>query len=88
LPQPVHGPEDISPGDIYEDCAYHPCVCLGVDGLEIWGISLVDGSHPRSCDIGACGIRKLTPEEAWVWKTRGPQEVPDEAPMSPERRWW
>lgn len=56
-----------SPGDIYEDCANHPCLCIEVGETddEIWGISLIDGSHPRACSLAHCGISKLTPAEAW-----------------------
>lgn len=80
----VNSPGDLRPGDIYEDCAYHPCLCLFVDGDEVRGVSLVDGSYPRGCSIGFCGVRKLTLEEAWEWKTRGPADEE----LGPARRWW
>lgn len=37
-------------GGLYEDCAYHPCLCIKVDeaGRDVTGISLIDGSLPRS----------------------------------------
>lgn len=56
-----------APGDIYEDCAEHPCLCIGVseEDDEIWGISLIDGSYPRACSLAHCGVEKLTPQEAW-----------------------
>ena len=62
--------EHFAPGDLYEDCANHPCLCVGVDTAEdeLWGISLIDGSHPRSCSLAQCGIRKLSLEEAWELK--------------------
>lgn len=85
---PIEGlkPGDLQPGDIYEDCAYHPCLCLGAEpnGFEIWGISLVDGSYPRSCDLQHCGVRKLTLEEAWRWKRHGPPDIE----LDPAHRWW
>jgi hypothetical protein len=61
---------DFAPGDIYKDCSDHPCLCVEVDVAadEIWGISLIDGSHPRSCSLQHCGVRKLTVAEAWEIK--------------------
>ena len=58
------------PGDIYEDSAMHPCLCVEADygDDEIWGISLVDGSYPRSCSLSHSGVRKLTVQEAWTRK--------------------
>lgn len=54
--------EVFKPGDYYEDCAYHPCLCIAVDGQGgISGISLVDGSSPRCCDIAQCGVRVARP---------------------------
>ncbi|MCB1682079.1 MAG: hypothetical protein H6858_10065 [Rhodospirillales bacterium] len=62
----------IQPGDIYEDCAYHPCLCFGVDyeedDIAVWGISLIDGSYPRSCSLNHCGVEKMTMEQAWKRK--------------------
>jgi hypothetical protein len=60
------------PGDLYEDCAYHPCLCVGVSVAddEIWGISLIDGSYPRSCSLNHCDVRKVGVEEAWEIKQR------------------
>ena len=88
MPTPIHSPGDISPGELYEDCSFHPCLCLRVDGDEISGVSLVDGSYPRACDIGACGVRKLTLEEAQTWKLSGPQDLDDESKVSDSNRWW
>jgi hypothetical protein len=75
---------DVSPGDFYEDCSYHPCLCIRVHDDEISGVSLVDGSYPRSCDIHHCGIRKLTLDEAMWWKFYGPKDI--ELPQ--ELQWW
>lgn len=59
----------IQPGDIYEDCAYHPCLCTEVedegDDISVSGISLIDGSYPRPCSLNHCGVIKMTLEEAW-----------------------
>jgi len=53
----------ISIGDIYEDCAYHPVRCTEADAEGVAGVSLIDGSSPRSCSIKHCGVRKLTQAE-------------------------
>ena len=57
-------------GDIYEDVFFHPCLCIGVSEKddEIWGISLIDGSNPRTCSLNFSAIRRLTVEEAWQVK--------------------
>ena len=83
----VHDVTDLKPGDIYEDCAYHPCLCVFVgpeDDDEVLGMSLIDGTHPRSCSVQHCGIRKLTIDEAWRWRRFGPEGVE----IEPEFRWW
>src|SRR5258708_1212782 len=73
MPEKVRQPGDIRPGDLFEDCRYHPCFCYEIsdDGDGIFGISLVDGSTWQ-CSISGCGVRKLTPAEAWRWKSEGP----------------
>ena len=40
-------------GLVYEDCFFHPVLCtyLDVDGDEMAGISLIDGSGPRGCSL-------------------------------------
>jgi hypothetical protein len=53
-------PEDIRPGDIYEDCAFHPVLCTHNDGEVVMGISLIDASSPRTCDLKHCGVIKLS----------------------------
>lgn len=77
-------------GDIFEDCAFHPVLCLGADYREddLWGISLIDGSYPRTCSFIHCGVRKLSLEEAWSIKMKGPSAEADAALIEPERRWW
>ena len=55
---------DIRRGDFYEDCRYHPMLCVELrDGDELVGISLVDGVM-SSCSLGFCGVEKLTLDEA------------------------
>jgi hypothetical protein len=47
---PIKSYDQIKPGDYYEDCGYHPCICVSVNAEddEILGISLVDGSYPAA----------------------------------------
>ncbi|HEX7890747.1 MAG TPA: hypothetical protein VF522_15410 [Ramlibacter sp.] len=80
----------LSVGDIYEDCAYHPVLCVSVDYEQddISGISLIDGTHPRSCSLRHCGVRKLTVEEAWEIRRKGPADPEVRERIAPERRWW
>ena len=56
---------DVACGDFYEDCRYHPMVCveLGVDGDEVTGISLITGEI-GVCSLRKCGVVLLTPGEA------------------------
>lgn len=85
MPTYVDSAADLKPGDFYEDCAYHPCLCIQVSVEEGWiaGVSLVDGSYPRGCSIPGCGVRKLTFEEAMHWKFYGPTD----AEVDDERKW-
>lgn len=72
---------DIKPGDLFEDCRYHPCVCLSVDdgdgdgdGDGVRGVSLIDGSG-IGCSVWHCGLRILAPAVADLWRKAGPVEV-------------
>lgn len=66
----------LKPGEIYEDPFFHPCLCLGLDDAGFaWGVSLLDGSYPRQTDLYMSGIRRLTLEEAWEWRMRGPDAI-------------
>ena len=80
----------LKPGDIYESCSCHPVLCLGVDYKrdEIWGVSLIDGTHPLSCSLLHCGVRRLTPKQAWEAKMHGPLDVEARDRVAQERRWW
>jgi hypothetical protein len=60
---PRNQPGYIRPGDVYEDCAFHPVFCLFNDGDQIHGVSLVDGSAPRACSIGHCAVVKLSVDD-------------------------
>ncbi|TYB56366.1 hypothetical protein FXF51_43845 [Nonomuraea sp. PA05] len=62
----------ISPGDIYEDCAFHPVLCTFNDGDQILGISLIDASMPRACSIGFCAVVKLSIEDVIAARTDWP----------------
>jgi hypothetical protein len=61
----VSKPGDLKPGDIYQDTSDHPCLCVSAEGMEVTGISLIDGTYPRAEDIGLSGLSKLSIEEAW-----------------------
>lgn len=56
----------ITRGDFYEDCRYHPMLCVAVnhDHDELLGISLVVGGNPGACSATHCGAIPMTPEEA------------------------
>lgn len=74
MPEQARQPGDIRPGDVFEDCRFHPCYCYDIsDGGDdgVFGISLIDGSTWQ-CSISGCRVRKLTPAEAWRWKSEGP----------------
>jgi hypothetical protein len=88
MPTEVRTVDDLKPGDFYEDCAYHPCLCIGTDMGMVEGISLVDGSFPRQCGIPQCGVRKLTFEEAVIWRMHGPPDVPPEIEMTEAQKYW
>jgi hypothetical protein len=56
-------------GEVYEDCSYHPVMCTEsvrhawFMDHDLAGISLLDGSGPRSCSVRHCGVRLMSPEE-------------------------
>jgi len=54
------------PGVLYEDCRYHPMVCVGIDKKSdlVLGISLIDGKLGQ-CSYKYCGVRIMTPAEAF-----------------------
>lgn len=77
-------------GDLYEDCSCHPVLCIDISYEEdnVWGISLIDGSQPRSCSLRHCGVRKLTLEEAWKIKLEGPTDEEYKTKIRRGNRWW
>jgi hypothetical protein len=87
MPVIVNKPGELLPGDLYEDCRYHPCVCIEANLIEdldgVYGISLINGS-PSGCSIAHCALRKLTIDEAVSWKRQGPTDEH----LSAEDRWW
>ena len=64
--------DQFAPGTLYEDVFHHPVLCIGVsiEDDEIWGISLIDGSQPRTCSLAHNAIRRISAEEAWELKQR------------------
>ncbi len=63
----------------YEDSDNHPVLCTESDGDDVAGISLIDGSGPRSDSIRHGGIRKLSFKRALelreVWLLVMPPKV-------------
>lgn len=86
MPKRLESYKQIGPGDFFEDCAYHPCICVSVNAEddEILGISLVDGSYPRACSVKHCGLQLLSLEEVMIWKLNGPAE----GDVPKNKRWW
>jgi len=80
----------LAPGDIYENCFFHPAMCVEVnyDEDSISGVSMIDGSYPRNCSLRFCGVRKLTVAEAWEIRQHGPLDEEDRQRISSERKWW
>lgn len=80
MPQPVsyNGRTVIhlKPGDVIEDCRYHPCEVIDVDlddrgdDNNIHMRSLVTGGEGY-CDAIHCGIRLLSSEEVEEWRATG-----------------
>jgi hypothetical protein len=73
---PINGHAEFRPGDFYEGSFHHPCICLWIieERKTIAGISLVRGNHPKTVDLLYEFAPRLTPREAWTWRTEGPQE--------------
>ena len=89
MPKEIKDYRDISPGDYYEDCSYHPCLCVKSYKGMVDGISLIDGSYPRNCGVPQCRIRKLTLKEVIEWKLKGPKDKTDPVAISLiKNKWW
>ncbi|MFE5537274.1 hypothetical protein [Streptomyces sp. NPDC056492] len=64
-------PAGIRVGDIYEDCSFHPVLCTEIDDdgwVVLSGVSLIDGTYPRSCDAQYCGPIRIPVEEVMAIK--------------------
>ena len=88
MPTDIKTADELEPGDFYEDCAYHPCLCISTGEGVVRGVSLVDGSFPRQCGVPHCAVRKLTFEEAVTWKFYGPPDVPPDIELTDEQKYW
>lgn len=100
----INGHAEFRPGDFYVGSFFHPCICLWIidDRQSIAGVSLVKGTYPKIEDLAHNYAHRLTPQEAWIWRTKGPQRdwadgtVPLAEMLStftdnksdPARRWW
>jgi hypothetical protein len=88
------------PGVIYEDCAHHAVLCCAAEpnrnsrwwrrvlhirgDTDLMGISLFDGSRPRSCSVRHCAPRKLTLAGAVALRGAWEQGRRGEGPASAE----
>lgn len=52
--------------DFYVDCNYHPVLCIESDYRNdyVGGISLIDGSMPRSCSPSHCDPERISARRA------------------------
>jgi hypothetical protein len=52
-------------GELYEDCSFHPVLCVysDYDDDELRGVSLIDGRGPSSCSPRHCGVVRVTIED-------------------------
>ncbi|NGO75745.1 hypothetical protein G6045_08665 [Streptomyces sp. YC504] len=67
----LRNPAGIRAGDVYEDCSFHPVLCTEIDDdgdAVLSGISLIDGSFPRSCDARYCSPIRIPVEEVMTIK--------------------
>ena len=64
---------NIQIGEFYEDCRYHPMLCLGKDGEDLTGLDLIDGTEGWGCSERHCGVIRLTIQEAALRKSAWPQ---------------
>lgn len=51
--------KSIRPGDIYENCNYHPMACVENNYGELTGVSLIDG-RVGCCSMFHCGPFKMS----------------------------
>ena len=73
-------------GDLFEGCNYHPHYCTEVDGDDIYGISLLDGSY-YSGSLKHCGIIKLTLEQVLHCREVGIEKYVKEREKEEEEEW-
>jgi hypothetical protein len=78
----------IEPGQLYLDRKYHPCVCIETSKFHVWGVSLVDGSMPRTCDSREGEILNLSAQEAYLLRTAGPQAIGLPNLVPADQAWW
>jgi hypothetical protein len=89
LPEPLRTRRvAIEPGQLYMDRKYHPCVCIEASKFHVWGVSLVDGSTPRTCDSRDGTILNLSAQEAYLLRTAGPHAIGIPNPIPDDQAWW
>ena len=81
-------PEELRPGCFYEDCSWHPRLCVQCEPENDWinGISLVDGRE-SACSLAGCGVRTLSLEEAIRLWREGPDDAAARAAMERPNEW-
>jgi hypothetical protein len=65
-------PAGIRVGDVCEDCSFHPVLCTDIDDdgwVVLSGISLIDGTPPRSCDAQHCAQIRIPVDEVMASRT-------------------
>lgn len=77
-------------GDFYEDCRYHPMLCVWRDGDDLTGVSLVTGKI-GCCSASHCGIQKLDKYDAIYLRVCGPLKawpIEEKCPWPEDQQWW
>jgi hypothetical protein len=78
--------ERIQRGQFYEDCHYHPMLCLSADGDKLVGVSLVTGGM-GVCSEHDCAAVPMTLEEAIDRKLHW-EEIAEDLQERPEAIHW
>jgi hypothetical protein len=67
MPKPIKSEKDIKVGDFFEDCAYHPCLCIALSPEgDPDGVLTVE--EAIQWKFHGPADEKLKPEERW-WTT-------------------
>ncbi len=77
-------------GDLYMDCAYHPCIATfaSIKKDDFEGISLIDGSGPRCCSWKHCGITKIKIKTAMFVRNNWSEFISPTKEFMIKNGWW